>query len=504
MQEIVDDLILLNYLDAGCFSEIFLSKKQGLNEILATKKISLNNMYQEPCFKNFLQNEINFLLEINHPNIIKLYDVKTKNDYIYLVMEYCNGGTLSSALEKNKEKFGKPFSEKTVQFLMKQILSGVECLHSHGIIHSDLKLDNILLKYESKDCNILSSQIKIIDFNISTRSREYINNSNNFMNKRQEIIPMMVNDDFGDDIYDKKVDIWALGVLCFELLFGYEPYESKDDTPINKQDIIIIIPQSVSLEAQTFLLSMLQKNGNKRLSAFELLNHPFLSKKFETIQIKKKISKTPYTASKKFIRLFSPQNSVRKSFRPVGIKPISLLNTFSENSNEQSEVKGVPEFGRQSERNITSLTESKSIKKFISKFDNNNNNNIQTSPNDNQTDQLQNQLLLQPKTVPIVIPKIGIGPQPIFKLYSIGSNINVNQLKIIIICCKYYYMLLKGAISTAQNSAEKICQTIGGDWMVFISKITSKNYDFFLSLSNKNDFTIFSLNDKLFNICKYN
>ena len=89
-------------------------------------------------------------LRFLNPNIVKLYDVKVNKDYIYLVMEYCNGGSLLDALNKYKERYGKPFSEDIVQFLMKQILSTVECIYKQGIIHKDLKMKNILLNYENE------------------------------------------------------------------------------------------------------------------------------------------------------------------------------------------------------------------------------------------------------------------------------------------------------------------------------------------------------------------
>ena len=180
MEEQIDDLILVRYLNSGCFAETFLSRKKNSNILYATKRISLKIIAQEPCLKKYIQNEIIILSRINHPNIVKLYDVKLKQDKLYLIMEYCNGGSLAEALNYYKTVNGKPFSEKIVQFLMKQILSAVECLHKNGISHRDLKLENILLKYntseEANTKNIFLSQVKLIDFNISARKDTYNNN----------------------------------------------------------------------------------------------------------------------------------------------------------------------------------------------------------------------------------------------------------------------------------------------------------------------------------------
>ena len=154
---------------------------------------------------------------MNHNNIIKLYEVKVTKENIYLIMEYCNGGSLKKALNNYKQKFGKPFTEDIVQYLMKQILTAVEYLHNHGIIHRDLKLENILLKYDNSNeneqniLNFFMSQIKIIDFNISPRAQKFEKNIKK------------PNEEFESNIYetvDEKVDIWYLGLLYQEMLTG--------------------------------------------------------------------------------------------------------------------------------------------------------------------------------------------------------------------------------------------------------------------------------------------
>lgn len=465
MKTTVDDLTLINYIDAGCFSEIFLSKKKGINELFATKKISLRDFYKEPFTKKYLENEIKFLSELNHPNIIKLFEVKKKNDYIYLVMEYCNGGTLSKALEKYIEKNGKPFTEEIVQFLMRQILSAVECLHKHGIIHRDLKLENILLKYNNEykcdNPNIFFSQIKIIDFNISTRSRTFINNNKSKLNKNKNFIPIMINDDYGDDIYDEKIDVWALGVLCYELLFGQKcEFEHDSENIIN----IIAIPQNISLSAQTFLLSMLQKNANKRLSASELLMHEFMTKNFNETIVKNNIFTTPIK-----------QNKYKSFFNNQTGKNVTLNKSASE-------------YGKQS--HFYSQTDYKSKSKYESHI-----------KNDNISKYGLNFVSIEQV---IKFPKINNGTKPIFKIYSIGHNFNNNQLNVIIICCKYYYIEMKGEKYTAKNSAEKIEKILGGNWLVFISDLFEKKFDFFISCAKKENSIVFSFDKKLFTVCQYN
>lgn len=534
----IDDLTLLNYIDAGCFSEIFLSKKSGSDELLATKKISVSNFSREPYLKKYLQNEINFLNEVKHPNIIKLYDIKMDLECIYLVMEYCNGGALSKILEEYKQKNGKPFNEEIVQFLMRQILSAVECLHKHQIIHRDLKLENILLKFNSDSPQVLSniflSQVKIIDFNISTRTREYLNKHKEVKKENEEIIPIMINDDCGDDIYDEKIDIWALGILCYEMLFGERPFQNLDDNDKNRKNLIIAIPQNISLAAQTFLLSMLQTNGDKRLSAAELLKHEFFSKNFSKNPKKKFELKTPLIQIKN--KTIFANKSVNSS--PEKKERISkILFKRKSETIDQSDNNPEQEFIKRSEILNQSHLAPATHRHLDSKLELSNNglNQSQIAPFSNyqldkkyESDEIgegeapkdsqkrahrkfgsqykiQKKLGIKPKKKinSFDIPKIGNGPQPVYKQFFIGSKFTEGQTKVIIICCKYYYIMMNGAINMAKIVAEKIKQTIGGDWLVFISNIENKKYDFCLSPSKKENLVAFSLDNKLFNVCLY-
>ena len=157
---------------------------------------------------------------------------------------------------------------------MKQILSALEYLHKNGIIHCDLKLDNILLKYNSQSDadshNIFLSQIKIIDFNISSRLSNYTKKSGE-EDEELFINSNFFSNEFNDIIYDEKFDIWSLGALCYEMLTGQIPNQIQNH--IQKiTNINIIIPKNISLSAQSFLSSMLEKNRKKRLSASQLLN----------------------------------------------------------------------------------------------------------------------------------------------------------------------------------------------------------------------------------------
>ena len=212
---LVDDLTLIQGLGKGAFGEVYLTSKQGSQEKFATKKID-KKYAANPKAKKYIDNEIKILKEIDHPNIIKLYDVKENNQNYYLVMEYCNGGGLSDCLEYHIKQFRKPFSEEIVQYLMKQIVSGLRYLHGKHILHRDIKLDNILVKFDSEEDrqkkNMLKAKVKIIDFGFAryldpkqlafSTLGSPINMEPGILRKLNR---MENSRDYG---YDEKADIW--------------------------------------------------------------------------------------------------------------------------------------------------------------------------------------------------------------------------------------------------------------------------------------------------------
>ena len=285
MNTTIDDITLLKYLTKGGFAEIFLSKKVGVNELLATKRIEQQAIQNKPKLKKYLENEIYILNTIKHPNIIRLYDVKFKSDYVYITMEYCNGGSLIDCFKKYYSKYKRPFSENIVQYLMKQILQGIKCLHDNKIIHRDIKLGNILVKFKSENdlqlLNLFATQVKIIDFNASTKPGT--NFAQSAIGTVLNMAPSVIGNFKGNhDVYDERVDIWSLGTICYEMLFGKHLFKQEQMLNYSNEDLNIDIPQFISANARSFLLSMLQKDRQKRLSVNELLKHPFICNANET------------------------------------------------------------------------------------------------------------------------------------------------------------------------------------------------------------------------------
>ena len=168
------DFKFLRLLGQGSFGDIYLTQKGKDSKLIAAK--ILNKSDYKGAWKKMLEREKQLLKEMNHPNIIKYYNELEGEDdkYYYLFMEYCNGGNLKEALDKYKSKYKKEsFSLETVQYLMRKIIQGVKYIHSKNVVHRDIKLENILLSFNTEDdiknLNIKNAEVKIIDFGVARK-----------------------------------------------------------------------------------------------------------------------------------------------------------------------------------------------------------------------------------------------------------------------------------------------------------------------------------------------
>ena len=289
MQQI-DNIILLRSLGKGSFGEVYLSQKKGTTEYFATKKIDKKTV-EKPGLYKYFNNEIEILKHLDHPNIVKFIGLKRTMSNYYIIMEYINGGGLSDCLKKYMDKHGKAFPEDIVQHLMRQIIDGIHYLHSQKIIHRDLKLDNIMVHFDSEldkeNLNMMKAKIKIIDFGFATKLTAEKNDlTYSAVGSPINMDPIIlrkfskkkdVNLNIG---YDEKADIWSIGTVCYELLIGKAVFNAKtmNDLVDKVEKGSYQIPKTVSTEVVSFLNGMLQYDSKYRLNSEELLKHPFLTK----------------------------------------------------------------------------------------------------------------------------------------------------------------------------------------------------------------------------------
>lgn len=300
----IEDLTLVQFLGKGSYGEVYLSTIKGKNQYFATKKIK-KEIADRPSFKKYFINEIELLKQCNHPNIVKLEGIKESQNHYYLIMEYMNGRALSDCLKIYMERYKKAFPEEIVQYLMNQIIDGLNYLHKQKIIHRDLKLDNIMVNFDSdqdrQNLNMLKAKIKIIDFDFATKlSADKKNLAFTAIGTANYMDPIILNKylkrkniNLG---YDEKVDIWSIGNVCYELLIGKSVFDAESlGELVNKvENGNFSVPKTLSKEVVSFINSMLQYDPKSRLSAEELRKHPFLTKnvsqftKIDTVRATKK------------------------------------------------------------------------------------------------------------------------------------------------------------------------------------------------------------------------
>ena len=215
---------------------------------------------------DLFKNELELLRFSDHPNIIQFYEIYQDNKYFHFVMEMCEGGDITTRLEKNNS----PFSEETSKRIIFQILLAVNHLHSCNIVHRDIKLDNFLFK--SHDIN---SEVKLTDFGLSKR---VVPGS-----KLQSLLgtPFYVAPEILEKKgYTEKCDIWSIGVCLYLTLSKSFPFKG-----VTTSDLFSSIRtgeyslseheglRKLSHNGRSLLKSLLEKNPQKRFSASEALRH---------------------------------------------------------------------------------------------------------------------------------------------------------------------------------------------------------------------------------------
>ena len=279
---------IIKKIGEGGYGKIYKVKNKESGDIRAMKQIMKSKI---PDIEKF-QNEIKILSMVDHPNIVRLFEVIEDDKYFNLFQELCTGGELLS-------KVKKPLKEKEIAKIFKQIMSAIAYCHEKGIVHRDMKLENILFATESED-----SPIKIIDFGLSVLlGKKETKNENETADLKKYGFKRMttkvgtiyyMSPEVIKGNYDEKCDIWACGVILYTLLSGYPPFNGQTDKDIynmiSKMNFDFEQPvwKNVSKYAKELIKKMLSP-AKSRYTAEEVLNSKWLS-----VKTKKNDEKTNY------------------------------------------------------------------------------------------------------------------------------------------------------------------------------------------------------------------
>eukprot|EP00920_Eleutheroschizon_duboscqi_P034493 GHVT01082739.1.p1 GENE.GHVT01082739.1~~GHVT01082739.1.p1 ORF type:complete len:468 (+),score=39.08 GHVT01082739.1:1565-2968(+) len=196
----------IKHLGSGAFGEVHLVQEisSGLKRVIKT----INKDKSAVPVEN-IEDEINVLKSLDHPNIIKIFEVYEDYNNIYIVMETCEGGELLERLVSAQQR-GRALNEKYVSSIMSQLLSALAYFHSKNVVHKDLKPENVLFQDKSFD-----AQIKVIDFGLAELFDREEQTSRNAAGTALYMAPEVFKRKF-----NQKCDIWAAGVIMYFLLTG--------------------------------------------------------------------------------------------------------------------------------------------------------------------------------------------------------------------------------------------------------------------------------------------
>uniref|UniRef100_A0AAY4C8F6 Serine/threonine-protein kinase TAO3 n=1 Tax=Denticeps clupeoides TaxID=299321 RepID=A0AAY4C8F6_9TELE len=251
----------LHEIGHGSFGAVYFARNSYSNEVVAIKKMSYNGKQTAEKWQDIIK-EVKFLEQLRHPNTIEYKGCYLKDNTAWLVMEYCLGSA-SDLLEVHK----KPLQEVEIAAIIHGALLGLAYLHSHNMIHRDVKAGNILLTEPG--------QVKLADFG----SASIVSPANSFVGTPYWMAPEVILA-MDEGQYEGKVDIWSLGITCIELAERKPPLFN-----MNAMSALYHIAQNDSPALQSndwsdpfrnFVDYCLQKNPQDRPSSAELLRHEFV------------------------------------------------------------------------------------------------------------------------------------------------------------------------------------------------------------------------------------
>lgn len=247
-------------LGRGKFGNVYLAREKQTMFVVALKvlfKKQIKNLNVE----HQVRREIEIQAHLRHPNILRLYGYFHDDDRIYMILEYAPRGTLYMAQQKLPEK---RFSEKDTAIFVHSLASALIYLHDKQIIHRDLKPENLLLGF--------NNQLKIADFGWSVI--EQSSKRTTICGTLDYLPPEMVQ----GQSHDKNVDIWCLGVLCYELLVGKAPFlaPNYNETYQKISKCQYQVPEFVSRSAANLISKLLVLQPERRLPLAGVLKHPWI------------------------------------------------------------------------------------------------------------------------------------------------------------------------------------------------------------------------------------
>jgi serine/threonine protein kinase len=268
----------------GASGEVYRVTHKQTGEVYACKIIRKDGNMNDTTS---MGTEIEIMKRVRHRHVVSLFELFESPNCLWLILELIDGGDLRSLLAHHNH-----YSEAMASKHMKQLLEGIHYLHSRGVVHRDIKLDNILLHGQG---NHGQGEVKIADFGLSALiqvgTRGYDPQESGKRKRYNKLTdrwgtPMFYAPELIDGEYGPQVDIWSCGCVLYEMLTGETAFDTDDDvedwqTPLFRKirhaEYDKTRLRGISAEAQDLLKQMLTVDPVQRLSATDALKHPWLA-----------------------------------------------------------------------------------------------------------------------------------------------------------------------------------------------------------------------------------
>ncbi|MCQ2819191.1 MAG: serine/threonine-protein kinase [archaeon] len=271
---------MLSIIGSGSFGKVRIYRSNACQKLQFAVKTMKKEGIERPLF-NCFKNEINILRTVDHPNIVSYIESYENDCFVHVVTEYLKGKDLQNVIRFREER---PYDEREICHIIQQLLFALKYLHLKGIVHRDLKPENLLFGEE----NTFES-IKIIDFGLSTYVGAH--------DRKSCGSPYFMSPELIEGKFDPKSDVWAVGVILYQMLTGSYPFVKEEDITVlqaikqKKLDLgpVKSRPEKFSNECIDFLKKLLTKEVHKRPSSEEALEHEWFKKikKIEEEELKK-------------------------------------------------------------------------------------------------------------------------------------------------------------------------------------------------------------------------
>ncbi|XP_022983329.1 serine/threonine-protein kinase ATG1c-like [Cucurbita maxima] len=263
---VVADYLVGRQIGSGSFSVVWHARHRVHGTEVAIKEISMTRLSKK--LQDSLMSEIFILKRINHPNIIRLYDIIEVPGKIHLVLEYCKGGDLSFYIQQRHGRI----PEAIAKHFLQQLAAGLKILRDNNLIHRDLKPQNLLLS--ASDDN---SVLKIADFGFA-RSLQPRGLAETLCGSPLYMAPEIMQ----LQKYDAKADLWSVGAILFQLVTGRTPFTGNNQIQL-LQNIVksteLHFPSDIndlSFDCKDLCRKLLRRNPVERLTFEEFFKHPFV------------------------------------------------------------------------------------------------------------------------------------------------------------------------------------------------------------------------------------